>query len=273
MTAAALGAAWAAAVLVLGARGPEPRLSRGRDATTHRAQPGYAPGSVGRRGAAVATLVATLVVPIGAALRRAGGRQADADADRRTGWAVVAALATLWLSPALAALPPLVAVAAPALSARRSARHHEAAVVDQVPDLVDLLTITATAGLPVSAALVALGPRAGGVLGPALERTAAMLARGGTVAEALDELADAGGAPLRPLIDALAEHDRYGSALRPALERVAIDARLRRRREAEEAARRLPVTLLFPLVLTTLPAFALLTVVPLLAGSLGSMSL
>jgi hypothetical protein len=30
--------------------------------------------------------------------------------------------------------------------------------------------------------------------------------------------------------------------------------------------------LLFPLVLTTLPAFALLTVVPLLAGSFGSLS-
>ncbi|MFP3901955.1 MAG: hypothetical protein ACLFXM_13965, partial [Acidimicrobiia bacterium] len=85
--------------------------------------------------------------------------------------------------------------------------------------------------------------------------------------------ARAGGPALRPLVDALAQHDRYGGALRPALERVGIEARLRRRRAADEAARRLPVTLLFPLVLTTLPAFALLTVVPLLAGSLGSMSL
>jgi pilus assembly protein TadC len=57
------------------------------------------------------------------------------------------------------------------------------------------------------------------------------------------------------------------------LDRVSVDCRLRRRRAAEEAARRLPVTLLFPLVLTTLPAFALLTIVPLLVGSFSSLSL
>jgi hypothetical protein len=38
-------------------------------------------------------------------------------------------------------------------------------------------------------------------------------------------------------------------------------------------ARRLPVKLLFPLVLCTLPAFALLTVVPLLVGSLRELRL
>ena len=40
-----------------------------------------------------------------------------------------------------------------------------------------------------------------------------------------------------------------------------------RRRRAEEAARRLPVQLLFPLVLCVLPAFVLLAVVPLLLAA------
>jgi tight adherence protein C len=70
---------------------------------------------------------------------------------------------------------------------------------------------------------------------------------------------DVGGSAPR-LVGALADHDRYGTPLAPALERVAIEGRLRRRRQAEEAARRLPMTLLVPLVLTTLPAFALHTV-------------
>jgi tight adherence protein C len=73
-------------------------------------------------------------------------------------------------------------------------------------------------------------------------------------------------------VDALADHDRYGTPLRPTLERVAVEARMRRRRRAEEDARRLPVTLLFPLVLTTLPAFFLLAIVPLLVGSLGAIT-
>ena len=59
----------------------------------------------------------------------------------------------------------------------------------------------------------------------------------------------------------------------PALERVAFDARADRRRGAEEAARRVPVKLLFPLVACILPAFAALTVLPLLAGTLGSLRL
>jgi tight adherence protein C len=270
VTAVVLGAAWAVAVALLGARPPVPRPLRVDEGAPNGRLPRPAAAATATR--CGLTAVAAVGV-VGALLRLTAGRPPDPGADRRAGWAALAALALVWASPALAVLPPLAAVAAPALKNRRSARRHQAAVVDEVPDLVDLLTITATAGLPVSAALVVLGPRVGGVLGPALERTAAMLGRGATVAEALDELAGTGGAPLRPLIEALAEHDRYGSALRPALDRVAIEARLRRRRAAEEAARRLPVTLLFPLVLTTLPAFALLTVVPLLAGSLGSMSL
>jgi pilus assembly protein TadC len=109
-------------------------------------------------------------------------------------------------------------------------------------------------------------------VGDALGAAAGHVRRGGTTAEALGLLSSAGPA-LRPLVEAMAQHDRYGSPLLPALERVAIEARARRRRRAEEAARRLPVTLLLPLVLTTFPAFVLLTVVPLLAGSLGSLSL
>jgi tight adherence protein C len=54
---------------------------------------------------------------------------------------------------------------------------------------------------------------------------------------------------------------------------LATDVRADRRRRAEEAARRVPVKLLFPLVLCVLPAFALLTVAPLLAGALGSLRL
>ena len=42
---------------------------------------------------------------------------------------------------------------------------------------------------------------------------------------------------------------------------------------AEEAVRKVPVKLLFPLVTCTLPAFALLTVAPLVAGALRQLRL
>lgn len=197
---------------------------------------------------------------------------ADVVADRRAGWATLAGAGLLVVSPALAAVPLVWAVAAPVLGARRRRARVEGEVHDQLPDVVDLLALTAAAGLPVGAAVVALGRRPGGPVGDALGAAAGHVVRGGGTADALALLSAAGPA-LRPLVEALAQHDRYGSPLLPALERVAIEARARRRRRAEEAARRLPVTLLLPLVLTTFPAFVLLTVVPLLAGSLGSLSL
>jgi tight adherence protein C len=192
--------------------------------------------------------------------------------DRRIGWAALGGLGLLPVAPALAAVPLACALAAPVLTARSARRRHDAALVDQLPDVVDLLSLTAAAGLPVTAALTAIADRPGGPLGAAMGRAAAHLQAGGPLAGALAHVATVG-PRARPLVDALAHHERYGSPLLPALERVAIEARARRRRHAEEAARRLPVTLLFPLLLTTFPAFVALTVVPLLAGSLGALSL
>lgn len=210
------------------------------------------------------------VEALGAMIRRSA--TADTTADRRTGWAAIAGAGLLIVAPAVAIAPVAWAVAAPMVAARRDRARHEASVHDQLPDVVDLLALTTAAGLPVAAALIAVHDRPGGPLGAAVARAAAHVRHGGSTSDALRRLAEVGPA-VRPLVDALVQHDRYGTPLLPALERVGIESRARRRRRCEEAARRLPVTLLFPLVLTTFPAFVLLTVVPLLAGSLGSLSL
>jgi tight adherence protein C len=186
------------------------------------------------------------------------------------GIGVVVAMA---LHPVLVAVPVLAALVLPRLDARRRRRARDEAVVDQLPDVVDLLRLTSHAGLPVAAAIAGIGGRPGGPIGAALASAGGLLARGATTSDVLGTLLATCGPTCRPLIDALADHDRYGTPLGPVLDRVAVDCRLRRRRTAEEAARRLPVTLLFPLVLTTLPAFALLTIVPLLVGSFSSLRL
>ena len=76
----------------------------------------------------------------------------------------------------------------------------------------------------------------------------------------------------RPLFAALAHADRYGVPLGPTLDRLGADARDAFRRDAQERARRLPVALLVPLVFCILPAFLLLTIVPLLAASLDGLT-
>jgi tight adherence protein C len=103
-----------------------------------------------------------------------------------------------------------------------------------------------------------------------LAHVVACARRGDRLADAIEPLSRLGG-PVRPLVDALLATERYGAPISPALERVAHEARLTRRHRSEEAARRIPVKLLFPLVLCTLPALGLLTVVPLLVRSLPSL--
>lgn len=155
------------------------------------------------------------------------------------------------------------------LERRRRARA-EAIVLDELPEVVDLFAVAIGAGLTVRLAIEAVVVRLDGVIVDELRLVQRDCRRGERLGDALERLAGLG-EPVRPLVEALCASERYGVPIGAALAAVAEDARVRRRRRAEAAARRLPVALLFPLVCCVLPAFVLLTVVPLLAGSLASL--
>jgi tight adherence protein C len=169
---------------------------------------------------------------------------------------------------------PLVERQTPPVVRRRRARKRDAAaVVAELPDVVDLFALAVGAGRTGTRALAAVASRAPPAWRPALEHATGRVSSGDRLGDALAGLTTALGEAARPLATALAASARYGTPLLPALERLAIDARSERRRRAEEAARRLPITLLFPLVLCVLPAFGLLTLAPSLAGALRTLRL
>ncbi len=174
-------------------------------------------------------------------------------------------------------VPALAVVAAglalPAVRRRRSARLRAEAAAAAVPEVVDLLGLAAGAGLTPHLALPAVAERLDGVVGAELRRVVEVVAGGCRLADALEELPSRLGEAYRPVVAALATAERYGTPVLDALERLAAEARDQQRRRGEAAARRVPVTLLFPLVLCILPAFVLLTLVPLLAGAVGELRL
>lgn len=210
---------------------------------------------------------------VGGWLRRRFGRPGDAEADHRLGRACLLAVPAAALSPALVAVVALWWGAAPIVARRRSARRLHAELRAELPEVVDLFLLAVGAGLTVALAVPAVARHHRGRIGAALDEVGRRVRLGERLADALATLPATLGEPVRPLASVLVGSERYGVALVPALERLAAEARLERRRAAEAAARRVPVKLLFPLVLCTLPAFALLTVVPLLAGSLRSLRL
>ena len=98
-----------------------------------------------------------------------------------------------------------------------------------------------------------------------------VLRMGGSFNQALDRMQTDLGAESAPLVAAMRAHHRDGLPISPTLERIRSFALERQERASEVIARRLPVRLSFPLVILILPAFALVTIVPLLAGALSSL--
>jgi tight adherence protein C len=186
-------------------------------------------------------------------------------------WGATVAAFALLVHPAVA----LVAMAWPSCrrwqGSRRRRGEHRRATLRTLPESADLLGLGLGAGLSVPAAVRLVAPWAGGpfrvVFVEALRRTDA----GVPFARALEDAAAGLDPAARPLISLLAAADNDGGAVVAGLLRVSDEARRRRRAAAEARARRLPVTILLPLVLCVLPAFGLLAVAPLVFTALGDL--
>lgn len=165
-----------------------------------------------------------------------------------------------------------VAVAGRRARCRLVERRAVAARSAAVPDLVDLCRVAASAGTSVGSVLEAVAPRAPGPCRPAVLELLARRDRGEPLAAGLAQLTQALGPASAPLTAALGRSAATGSPLAPLLAEVAAASHDHRRRQAQEAARRLPVTLLFPLTLCVLPAAVVLAVVPVLVVSLHALS-
>jgi tight adherence protein C len=196
-----------------------------------------------------------------------------AGVDRRLVAVLVGGGAVALVLPLAAPAAAALAWTAPAMVRRRRAAAAEAEVRSTLPEIVDLLGLAVGAGLTVAAAVEAVGRRGQGPVAGELARVAHEIRLGRRCADALDDLPARLGEPARSLAATLAASERYGVPVAAALERLAAEQRDDRRRQAEAAARAVPVQLLFPLVLCVLPAFGLLTVAPLLAGAFGSLRL
>lgn len=143
---------------------------------------------------------------------------------------------------------------------------------DDLAYAVELFAVALHNGLNAMQATAYVAEWVDDELGDGLRRTIEQVDRGRPFSDALEELPlQLGG--VHPLVSALVAHDRYGSPIADNLARLAADSRADARRRAEQAARRLPVTLLFPLTVCVLPAFLLLTVVPAAIDALSGFSL
>jgi pilus assembly protein TadC len=187
--------------------------------------------------------------------------------------AVAAALIGLWAGPILVPLLGAVAYRIPDIAVARAARRRLAAADRELPVLLDLLAVATSAGLPAQLAFRRAVDAAEGPLADELRPVLNATDLGGRWRDELRTLSVRMDLPdLRRLVGSLARSEKLGSPLSDELARLARDVREARRASATERARAAPVKMLFPLVFLVLPAFLLLTVVPVLVTTVRSLA-
>jgi tight adherence protein C len=199
--------------------------------------------------------------------------------DRLVGGRFALATVGAILGLAFAPFPPLSAAGlafagyrVPDALIRLRAANRRDEISAAIPDVVDLLAVCAQAGLSLPLALARVAERAPGVLGAELKRVVQQIGLGVPRAQALRELSARNDAPeLETLATTLVNAERFGTRIASTLATLSAEIRGKRRRRAEEEARRAPVKILFPLVFLILPGFILITLVPLLLGAFATL--
>ena len=150
---------------------------------------------------------------------------------------------------------------------RRRRRRQEAVIRRELPVVIDLVGVAVSAGCTPFHAVEQAARYGPTQTAASLRGVTQACAQGRSLDDALRRLGTSV-ATLRPLADALRTSARLGTPAAPALGRLAAEVRGDVRRRAEARARTVPVRLCFPLVICVLPAFALLTVVPVVLTGL-----
>jgi tight adherence protein C len=160
----------------------------------------------------------------------------------------------------------------PANGSRRVVNRRRRLVDRHVLEFVELLVAATEAGMPPAAAVQRSASLVRGPLGDELKRAGREIALGVDWRAALEQVCSRTQASsLRKLMSTLARAHRLGTSAQGSLRAIADELRMEQRVQAEEAARKAPVKMLFPLVFLILPAFLLLTVGPVLLATIRSL--
>ncbi|TMD57241.1 MAG: type II secretion system F family protein [Chloroflexi bacterium] len=147
------------------------------------------------------------------------------------------------------------------LSSRASGR--AGAILDQLPDALDLLTISVEAGLGFDAAIIKVTEKMKGPLTEELKRAAAEQRVGKSRQESLRGINDRVEVKeLQNLISAIIQADQLGVSMSKVLRIQSEQMRTDRRQRAEEKAARAPILIMLPTVGCIFPSLFIVILAP-----------
>jgi tight adherence protein C len=149
---------------------------------------------------------------------------------------------------------------------KRRGRKRMRAIIIALPDSLDLMVVCLEAGLGLNATIARVGEERSAMkdaLGEEFALVALELREGRSREDSLRALGERNGVEdLKSLSALIIQSDRLGASMAKTLRSHADVLRTKRRQRAEEAARKLPIKMLFPLALLILPPLFVMTTGP-----------
>lgn len=159
------------------------------------------------------------------------------------------------LGVALIALCALIGWAIPGAALAQAVERRQTSIRKALPDTLDMLTISVEAGLGFDAALLHVTQQVPGALSQEIGRMLHEMQLGVSRVDAFRHLGERTNVEeLKGLVLAMVQADVFGVSIAGVLRAQSHELRIRRRQRAEEKALKLPVKLLFPMILCIFPA-------------------
>jgi tight adherence protein C len=159
----------------------------------------------------------------------------------------------------------------PSLWLYQVAYDRSARIRRELPDAIDLMTISVESGLAFDAALAQVARRTTGPLAQEFFRVLQEMQIGTGRADAMRALGERTDVPeLRSFVQAMLQADSFGIPISGVLRVQARELRVKRSQRAEEAAQKIPVKILFPLIFCILPCLFIVIMGPAVINMISS---
>ncbi len=157
----------------------------------------------------------------------------------------------------------VVGYLAPNLYLYQKAYDRSARLVRELPDAIDLMTISVESGLGFDAAVQQVAKNTEGPLAEEFSRMLREMQIGAGRAEALRGLAARTNVPdLNSFVSAMIQADAFGIPIAQVLRVQSSEMRVKRRQRAEEKAQQVPVKITIPLIFCILPTLFIAVIGP-----------
>jgi tight adherence protein C len=161
---------------------------------------------------------------------------------------------------------------APNLYLYQTAYDRAAKMQRELPDAIDLMTISVESGLGFDAAVQQVANNTEGPLAEEFARVLREMQIGQARSDALRNLGERTSVPeVRTFVSAMVQADAFGIPIAQVLRVQSSEIRVKRRQRAEEKAQQVPVKITIPLIFTILPCLFIAVMGPAAISIMGNL--